>query len=91
MLKKWLAICDNWPHGPTFPGLRDGDKKAEEFVAVVRRMVAEEDVDGSRKSKINHDEQTKRRIQASQLLNRLYLFAIEKVTMKPAQVLQRRS
>ena len=47
MLKKWLAICDNWPHGPTFPGLRDGDKKAEEFVAVVRRMVAEEDVDGS--------------------------------------------
>ena len=39
----------------------------------------------ARKNKINHDEQTKRRIQASQLLNRL--FAIGKVAMKPAQVL----
>jgi hypothetical protein len=41
----------------------------------------------ARKNKINHNEQTKRRIQASQLLNRLYLFAIGKVIMKPAQVL----
>jgi hypothetical protein len=36
---------------------------------------------------INHDEPTKRRIQASQLLNRLVLFANNKVRMTPAQVL----
>jgi len=41
----------------------------------------------ARKRKIQHDEQTKRRIQASQLLNRLNLFANNKVEMTSAQVL----
>jgi len=41
----------------------------------------------ARKRKIQQDEQTKRRIQASQLLNRLYLFANNKVEMTSAQVL----
>jgi hypothetical protein len=36
---------------------------------------------------LTHDEPTKRRIQASQLLNRLVLFANNKVRMTPAQVL----
>ena len=41
----------------------------------------------ARTRKIQHDEQTKRRIQASQLLNRLNLFANNKVEMSSAQVL----
>ena len=41
----------------------------------------------ARKRKIQHDEQTKRRIQASQLLNRLNSFANNKVEMTSAQVL----
>jgi hypothetical protein len=41
----------------------------------------------ARKNKIKHDEQTKRRTQASQLLNRLTLFANNKVEMSGAQVL----
>jgi len=40
----------------------------------------------ARKNKPNHDDQTKRRIQASQLLNRLNLFANGKVEMSAAQV-----
>ena len=41
----------------------------------------------ARKNKVQQDEQTKRRIQASQLLNRLELFANNKVTMTSAQVI----
>jgi len=41
----------------------------------------------ARKRKILHDEQTKRRIRASQLLNRFDLFANNKVQMTSAQVL----
>ena len=41
----------------------------------------------ARKNKIQQDEQTKRRIQASQLLNRLTLFANGKVEMSSAQIL----
>jgi hypothetical protein len=41
----------------------------------------------ARTRNIDHDEPTKRRIQASQLLNRLFLFANNKVHMTPAQVL----
>ena len=41
----------------------------------------------ARTNKRLHDEQTKRRIQASQLLNRLTLFANGKVEMSSAQVL----
>ena len=41
----------------------------------------------ARKRKTQHDEQTKRRIQASQLLNRLISFANNKVEMSSAQVL----
>ena len=42
---------------------------------------------GARVNKPLHDEQTKRRIQASQLLNRLYSFANGKVEMSLAQVM----
>lgn len=41
----------------------------------------------ARENQFQHDEQTKRRIQASQLLNRLYLFANNEVEMTSAQVL----
>ena len=41
----------------------------------------------ARTHKPKHDENTKRRIQASQLLNRLYLFAIGEVTMRSEQVM----
>lgn len=41
----------------------------------------------ARTNKRLHDEQTKRRIQASQLLNRLHSFANGKVEMTQAQVL----
>lgn len=38
-LRAWLAQVDTWAHGVTFPGLADGDAKAEEFVTMVRQMV----------------------------------------------------
>ncbi len=41
----------------------------------------------ARTHKPKHDLNTKRRIQASQLLNRLYLFAIGEVTMRSEQVM----
>lgn len=41
----------------------------------------------ARKYNVKHDEPTKRRIQASQLLNRLVLFANNRVEMTSAQVL----
>lgn len=41
----------------------------------------------ARVNKRLHDEQTKRRIQASQLLNRLYSFANAKVKMSQVQVM----
>ena len=44
----------------------------------------------ARTHRITHDEPTKRRIQASQLLNRLYLFANGKVVMRPEQVMAAR-
>jgi len=40
----------------------------------------------ARKRKIQQDEQTKRRIQASQLLNRLELFVNNKIELSAAQV-----
>lgn len=41
----------------------------------------------ARTRKPQHDQNTKRRIQASQLLNRLVLFANGKVVMRPEQVM----
>ncbi len=41
----------------------------------------------ARTHKRQHDEPTKRRIQASQLLNRLYLFAMGEGTMRSEQVM----
>ncbi len=41
----------------------------------------------ARKYCVQHDEKTKRRIQASQLLNRLILFATGRINMTTAQVL----
>jgi hypothetical protein len=40
-LRAWLAMVDAWPAGPTFPGLPDGDQKAEEVVRIIREMVSE--------------------------------------------------
>jgi hypothetical protein len=39
-LRRWLAWVDTWKTGVTFPGLKDGDRKAEEFVMSVRKLVA---------------------------------------------------
>lgn len=43
-LRQWLTRVDNWKllpgyEGVTFPGLKDGDRLAEEFVQDVREMV----------------------------------------------------
>jgi hypothetical protein len=40
-LKRWLAMVDALPADATFPGLPDGDRKAEELVRMVRAMVSE--------------------------------------------------
>jgi hypothetical protein len=40
-LRCWLAKVDTWRHGVTFPGLKDGDRQAEDFVRRVRELVAE--------------------------------------------------
>ena len=40
----------------------------------------------ARSNKITHDTKTKRLIQASQLLNRLYSFANDEIELSPAQV-----
>lgn len=40
-LRMWLAEVDAWPHGVTFPNLKDGDRQAEDFVKMVRELVAE--------------------------------------------------
>lgn len=37
-LSVWLEKAEKWP-GVTFPGLKDGDAKAEEFMMLVRGMV----------------------------------------------------
>lgn len=34
-LRSWLSKVDTWPHGVTFPNLKDGDRKAEDFVKMV--------------------------------------------------------
>ena len=38
-LRRWLSIAETWP-SVTFPGLRDGDAKAAEFLTIVRGLVA---------------------------------------------------
>lgn len=40
-LRQWLAWVKTWPNGGTFPGLRNGDALADEFIAIVEKMVAE--------------------------------------------------
>jgi hypothetical protein len=40
-LRSWLAKVDTWRYGVTFPGLKDGDRQAEDFVRMVRELVAE--------------------------------------------------
>jgi hypothetical protein len=39
-LRDWLAKVDEWGCGVTFPGIPDGDRKAEEFVSMVRQSLA---------------------------------------------------
>lgn len=39
-LREWLFRVDQWTSGVTFPGIKDGDRLAEEFVAGVRRLVS---------------------------------------------------
>ena len=46
-LRRWLTRADSWKQlpgyaGATFPGLKDGDRKAEEFIRFIRVLVAEE-------------------------------------------------
>jgi hypothetical protein len=38
---RFSNLVDSWPAGVTFPGLPDGDRKAEELVRMVRAMVSE--------------------------------------------------
>lgn len=40
-LRSWLSKVDTWPHGVTFPNLKNGDRKAEDFVKMVRELVAD--------------------------------------------------
>lgn len=39
-MSKWLRIVETWPHGVTFPNLRNGEILATEFVENVRSVVA---------------------------------------------------
>lgn len=39
-LRDWLAAVDSWGCGVTFPNIPDGDRKADEFVAMVRQSLA---------------------------------------------------
>ena len=70
----------------TFPGMPNGVELAEEYLFLVKnywkslRMAA-------RTNKRLHEEQTKRRIQASQLLNRLECYAKGEIEMTQGQVL----
>lgn len=41
-LQRCLAQWDSWGCPVTFPGVPDGDRLAEEYVALVRKLVAEE-------------------------------------------------
>lgn len=38
-LKGWLKVAETWKR-PTFPGMRNGDQEAVEFIALVRKMVS---------------------------------------------------
>lgn len=38
-LKSWLAWVETWPNGGTFPGLKNGDELAAEFINTVRSLV----------------------------------------------------
>jgi len=38
-LRSWLAMVSTWPNRGTFPGMKDGDRKADEFVRLVRKMI----------------------------------------------------
>lgn len=38
-LRRWLARVDTWKTGVTFPGLKDGDRNAEEFVMSFQKHV----------------------------------------------------
>ncbi len=42
-LKEYLAVWDAWQCPLTFPGISNGDELAKEYVALVRRMVAEKE------------------------------------------------
>lgn len=43
VLRKYLRVFDGWPHGGTFPGLKNGDQLAQEWVSIVRAMIADYD------------------------------------------------
>lgn len=47
VLKAYLKLWDSWPSGGTFPGLRDGDQKAAEYLACVREIVAEAEAEAA--------------------------------------------
>ena len=38
-LRRWLAWVDTLKTGVTFPGLQEGNRQAEEFLSIVRKMV----------------------------------------------------
>ncbi|GAB1721629.1 MAG: hypothetical protein NTNFB01_05250 [Nitrospira sp.] len=41
-LRERLEVWDSWKQPPTFPGVPNGDELAKEYVALVRKIVAEE-------------------------------------------------
>ncbi len=50
ILGRYLALWDSWPNGVTFPGMPSGDVLAEQYVYLVRKMVAEETRHGGPKA-----------------------------------------
>lgn len=42
ILRRYIAVWDSRPNGVTFPGLPNGDALAEQYVSLVRAMMAED-------------------------------------------------
>lgn len=53
-LSKWLEMAEKWPNGCTIPNHRNGDAMGDEFMTIVRELVASSKVDVIRQ--IGHGE-----------------------------------
>lgn len=80
-------VWDSWKQPPTFPGLPNGDELAEQYVALVRKMVAKRKPMAVRKPQTEDNKPAKRHGQAYQLLERLQAHKRGTLKMTRAQIL----